>query len=94
VKREIGFGLRQAQNGETHINAKPLTQFGPGVMEIVSDFHSDAFRGVYVANLKGKVYVLHCFQKKSTKGKATPKRHLDLIERRLKEAKKQAAGKR
>jgi phage-related protein len=32
------------------------------------------------------LYVLHVFQKKSTKGIATPKRHLNLIKRRLREA--------
>jgi phage-related protein len=30
------------------------------------------------------VYVLHCFQKKSTHGIATPKPDMDLIEARLK----------
>ncbi len=33
------------------------------------------------------VFVLHCFQKKSKKGKATSKRDLDLIRKRLKDAK-------
>ena len=56
-------------------------------MEVVSDYDGDTFRAVYTAKLKGKIYVLHCFQKKSKKGNATPKRDLDLIERRLKQAK-------
>jgi len=34
----------------------------------------------------GVVYVLHAFQKKSTKGIATPKPHVDLIKERMKEA--------
>jgi phage-related protein len=88
VKREIGFALRQAQNGETHVNAKPLAQFS--VMEIVSDYDGNTFRGVYTVKLKDKIYVLHCFQKKAKKGKATTKRDLDLIERRLKQAKRLA----
>jgi phage-related protein len=33
------------------------------------------------------VYVLHCFQKKSTRGVRTVKTDVDLIERRLKAAK-------
>lgn len=33
------------------------------------------------------VYVLHCFQKKSTRGVRTAKTDVDLIERRLKAAK-------
>ena len=33
------------------------------------------------------MYVLHCFEKKAKKGIATPKRELDLIRQRLKDAK-------
>ena len=36
--------------------------------------------------MEGVLYVLHTFQKKSSKGVATPKRHLDLIKQRLREA--------
>ena len=36
--------------------------------------------------IKGVIYVLHAFQKKSRKGIATPKAELDKIKRRLKEA--------
>ncbi|MFY9957871.1 type II toxin-antitoxin system RelE/ParE family toxin [Bradyrhizobium sp.] len=36
--------------------------------------------------IKGVIYVLHAFQKKSKKGIATPKAELDKIKRRLKEA--------
>ena len=32
------------------------------------------------------VYVLHVFQKKSKKGIATPKKELDLVKRRLRDA--------
>lgn len=86
VKKVIGFALRQAQNGEKHINARPLS--GIGVIEIVTDFDGDTYRGVYTIRLKGRVYVLHCFQKKSKHGIATPKRDLDLIRKRLKDAEK------
>lgn len=84
VKRIIGFGLYQAQNGERHVDAKPLGQH----IEIVVDFRGNTYRAVYTVKLGARVYVLHCFQKKSTKGIATPKRHLDLIEQRYKEAAK------
>jgi phage-related protein len=43
-------------------------------------------RGVYTTRLKGFIYVLHCFQKKSKAGIKTPKRDLELIRRRLAEA--------
>ncbi len=37
--------------------------------------------------IKGIVYVLHAFQKKSKRGIATPKQDMELIEMRLKRAK-------
>jgi phage-related protein len=39
---------------------------------------------VYIAKLKDKVYVLHCFHKKSKSGTATPQKDIDLIGKRLK----------
>ncbi len=38
------------------------------------------------------VYVLHAFQKKSKTGRATPRRDMDLIEQRLREAEQIAKG--
>jgi phage-related protein len=56
---------------------------GASVMEIVAPFAGDTWRTVYTVRLKGVVYVLHAFQKKSKSGIATPKREIDLIHRRL-----------
>ena len=86
VKDEIGFALFQAQNGKKHINAKPLTGFGSGVLEVISDHRGDTFRAVYTVRLAGRMYVLHAFQKKSKTGIATPKTEIELIRRRLKRA--------
>ena len=44
------------------------------------------FRAVYMAQLEDRIYVLHCFQKKSKSGIATPQADIDLIERRFKDA--------
>ena len=52
-------------------------------MEIVAPFDGDTWRGAYTVRLKGAVYVLHVFQKKSKSGIATPKREIDLIHWRL-----------
>src|SRR3954447_20519771 len=87
VKQRIGFALRAAQKGGKHPDAKPLKGFkGAGVLEIVSDFDGDTFRAVYTVKIKGVIYVLHAFQKKSRKGISTPKAEIDKIRRRLKEA--------
>ena len=56
------------------------------VLEVVSDFDGDTFRGVYSVAFKKAIYVLHCFQKKSPRGKKTAKTDVDLIGERLKSA--------
>jgi phage-related protein len=87
VQREIGFALRQAQDGGKHPDAKPLKGFGgASVMEIVEDHDGDTYRAVYTVRFADAVYVLHVFQKKSKKKIATPKHEMDLIRIRLKEA--------
>ena len=45
-----------------------------------------------IVRLELFVYVLHCFEKKATRGIATPKRELDVIRRRLKEAREEYRG--
>jgi phage-related protein len=44
-------------------------------------------QSVYTVRFKDAVYVLHAFQKKSTKGIKTAQTDVDLISRRLKSAK-------
>jgi phage-related protein len=44
----------------------------------------DAFRGVYAVQLADELWVVHAFQKKSTKGIKTPKHEIDLVRNRLK----------
>ena len=83
VKREIGTALLVAQYGSKHASAKPLKGISGGVMEIVEDYDGDAYRAVYTVRLKGYVYVLHAFQKKSNTGKKTSKKDIELIRERL-----------
>ncbi len=87
VRRRVGGALWEAQLGLKASYAKALKGFGgAGVLEIVDDFDRDTYRAVYTVRFVGVVYVLHAFQKKSKRGIATPKRELDLIERRLRQA--------
>jgi phage-related protein len=66
---------------------KPLQGFkGAGVLEVIEDHDGDTYRAVYTVKLAGVVYVLHCFQKKSKSGIATPKPTMDLIDQRLRAA--------
>ena len=89
VRKNIGNTLKTAQTGETTNKIKRLRGF-PGVYEIVSHYARNTYRSVYAANLGDKIYVLHCFQKKSSYGIKTPKREIDLIRRRLNIAKELA----
>jgi phage-related protein len=76
-----------AQEGGIDPAAKPLKGFGgASVLEIVASHHGNAWRAVYTVRFQDAIYVLHVFQKKSTKGIATPAREIDLIKQRLAEA--------
>jgi phage-related protein len=87
VQRAFGYGLFQAQCGKRPEKAKSLTGFGSaGVIEMVEDTADSTYRAVYTVRFGATVYVLHCFQKKSTQGRKTPKREMDLIRQRLKVA--------
>ncbi len=89
----FGFALHLAQMGKKHDQAKPLKGFGgASVLEVVEDYMGDTYRAVYTVKIADKVYVLHCFQKKSTKGIETPKHEMDLIRERLKAAQVHAKG--
>lgn len=83
----MGYALYQGQKGFKAPSTKPLRGFGgAGVLEIVEDYHTNTYRAVYTLKFADSVYVLHAFQKKSKKGRATPKPDIDLIKRRLKAA--------
>src|SRR5258708_21191379 len=87
VRVEIGHALFAAQEGKTDPAAKPLKGFGgASVLEIVASYHGNAWRAVYTVRFADVVYVLHVFQKKSTKGIATPAREREMIKKRLADA--------
>lgn len=88
VRHSVGYALELVQRGSKPANAKPLEGFrGASVLEIVADHSAGTWRAVYTVEIADAVYVLHFFQKKSTRGIATPQRHIDLVTRRLREAK-------
>jgi phage-related protein len=87
VRIDIGHGLFAAQEGEVDPAAKPLKGFGgASVLEIVASHRGNAWRAVYTVRFEDAVYVLHVFQKKSTRGIATPMKEIELIRKRLAEA--------
>jgi phage-related protein len=87
VRRSFGVALYAVQTGETPPIAKPLKGFGgAGVLELIEDDASGTYRAVYTVRYATAIYVLHVVQKKSKRGKATPRRDIDIIEQRLKRA--------
>lgn len=86
ARTTIGRALQAAQSGIKHRNAKPFRGVGSGVFEITARYDTNTYRTVYTVRLGDNIYVLHAFQKKSTRGISTPKREIDLIKQRLKTA--------
>ncbi len=85
VRRLFGFALSLAQVGDRHDGAKVLKGFGgAGVIEVIEDHAGGTYRAVYTVKFPEAVFVLHCFQKKSKRGIATPREDMDTINARLK----------
>lgn len=87
VQDHMGYALYVAQRGGKHRGTKALAGFGgAGVVEVVKDFRGDTFRAVYTLRYADAVYVLHAFQKKSKTGRETPRRDIEMVRQRLREA--------
>ncbi|MFJ4453796.1 type II toxin-antitoxin system RelE/ParE family toxin [Pseudomonas sp. NPDC089392] len=93
VQDIFGFALHLAQEGGKHQQTKSLKGFsGAGVLEVVEDYNRNTYRAVYTVSFGSAVYVLHCFQKKSTSGIKTPGHDIALIRSRLKQAEAHSRG--
>ena len=87
VRRFFGFALSLAQAGDQHDAAKVLKGFGgAGVLEVVESDVGGTYRAVYTVKFEEAVFVLHCFQKKSKRGIATPKEDMEIVHARFKAA--------
>ena len=87
VKDDMGYALFRAQQGKEHPSTKALKGFGGrGVLELVAAHDGNAYRAVYTVRFETALYVLHAFQKKSKTAAATPKKEIELIKKRLRDA--------
>jgi phage-related protein len=86
VKDEVGFALDAAQKGSRVQYAVRMKGDLHAVMEIRIDDDGNAYRTMYTSEMKGIVYVLDVFKKKSKAGIATPARDLERIRDRLRRA--------
>jgi len=83
---DFGYALGAVQLGAMPPQAKHWKGEGSGVLELVDKHMGDTFRAVYTVRFARAVYVLHCFQKKSSSGIRTAQTDSDLIHERLKVA--------
>ena len=86
VRQVFGFALYTAQRGDVPSGAVKMKGL-QGVVELKESDADGTYRAMYTAKIKGKVVVLHAFQKKSKKGIATPAPDIEVIRERLKQAK-------
>jgi len=84
ARDDIGFQLDRIQRGLEPNNWKPMNSIGAGVNEIRTKTTDSIYRTIYIAKFKGKIYVLHAFQKKTEK---TAKSDIVLAKNRLKSIK-------
>lgn len=88
VQDTFGYALHLAQQGKRHYRAKPFRVRGEsGVVELVEDCDGDTYRAIYSVKYEEAVYVLHCFQKKSTIGIKTSVQDINIVISRLKRLK-------
>lgn len=87
VRKALGYALYEVQRGKHPPNAKWLKGDLRGLIELIDDFDSDTYRAICTVQLASVVYVLHVFQKKSTRGIGMAKRDLAVIRARWQRAK-------
>ena len=67
ARRRAGYQLRRIQEGEEPDDWRPMPTVGPGVREIRIEIEDGWFRVFYVVWSQDAVYVLHSFQKSTTR---------------------------
>jgi phage-related protein len=82
ARKRAGRQLELVQMGREPADWKPMTTVGAGVREIRLRDDNGIYRVVYVAKFAKRIFVLHCFQKKSQK---TMRADIDLASRRYRE---------
>lgn len=86
IRKSFGHQLWEVQKGDAPLDMKPMPQLGRGVYELRDSFDTNAYRLMYVVNLKKGIYVLDVFMKKSKSGIGLPKPDIERIQTRFKNA--------
>ncbi len=83
VKATFGYNLRRLQNGEDLLcKWRAMPSLGRGVVELKEQDARSWYRLMYLTQVEGVLYVLHCFEKNSAK---TDRRDLETAAKRLSE---------
>ena len=81
VREDFGFGLWQLQQGSIPPCSRPMLSIGQAVFELKTKDKSGWYRAIYMTKVKDKIFILHCFMKKSSK---TARNDLELAKQRYK----------
>ncbi|MFH1018705.1 MAG: type II toxin-antitoxin system RelE/ParE family toxin [Pseudomonadota bacterium] len=84
VKDRMGDDLFRVQQGKEPLRFRPMRSVGMGVFELKDADERGWYRVMYYTQVKGRIYVLHAFEKTTRK---TSHRDLNLARNRLKRVK-------
>jgi phage-related protein len=70
ARHQAGYQLRRVQQGKMPEDWKPMSEVGPGAIEI-RIHHPHEHRAIYVAKFSEAIYVIHAFEKKTQKTSQT-----------------------
>lgn len=84
--RNFGYALSAIQFGrKPYGSVKAVHGFSEAVLELRDSDAAGTYRVIYCTSFGSAVYVLHCFQKKSSTGSKIARSTIALIAQRLKE---------
>jgi len=67
VRQDLGAELRRLQTGDRPLNSRPMPSIGARVYELKEQDERAWYRVIYLAKIGNRIYILHCFEKKSAK---------------------------
>ena len=82
VRQDLGAELRRLQEGDRPLHSRPMPSIGIRVYELKEQDERAWYRVIYLAKIRNRIYILHCFEKKSAK---TGKNDLAIAKARLKQ---------
>lgn len=81
IRQALGAELRRLQMGEMPLHSRPMPSIGARVYELKEQDERTWYRTIYLAKVKKRIHVLHCFEKESAK---TSRNDLGIAKTRLK----------